>query len=99
MCAQMELVAEQCPRQAHAVSPTASTPLQEPKPDAGTRPQHGPHANGNHNEHPAPEVVLKEVEEDAVPPIGDECQLPLDFAQAYNITAIRVLTTSQAPAW
>jgi hypothetical protein len=48
----------------------------------------------NHNIDPA-----LDAEEDSVPPIGDECQLPCDFAQGYGITAIRVLTTFQAPAW
>jgi hypothetical protein len=49
---------------------------------------------------PSPhDVGVKEVEEDSVPPIGDECQLPVDFAQAYGINSIRVLTTSQAPTW
>jgi hypothetical protein len=91
MCAQLEPDAEPCQRQARAVPLSASTPPQDPTSDAGARSQHGSYANDYHNDNPAPE--------ESVPPIGDECQLPLDFAQAYGITAIRVLTTSQAPAW
>jgi hypothetical protein len=34
-----------------------------------------------------------------VPPVGDECQLPGDFAESYGITSTQVLTTSEAPAW
>jgi hypothetical protein len=91
MRAQVEPDARHCPRQARVASLAASTLLQEPEPDARARSQHGSYANDYHIDNPAPE--------DSVPPIGDECQLPLDFAQAYGITAIRVLTTSQAPTW
>jgi hypothetical protein len=64
-------------------------------PDAGLSFHPECHSDGTTNDtDPAPTP-----EEDAVPPIGDECQLPLEFAQDYGITAIRVLTTSQAPAW
>jgi hypothetical protein len=81
------------------MAPSAGAALLEPVADAGAIHQHGPHANGANSGTLAAEVAVKEAAEDAVPPIGDECQLPLDFAQDYGITAIRVLTTSQAPAW
>jgi hypothetical protein len=79
--------------------PSASVAPQEAVRGAGAVSQHQPNANGANIGDPAAEVAVKEAAEDAVPPIGDECQLPLDYAQSYGISAIRVLTTSQAPAW
>jgi hypothetical protein len=78
---------------------SVSAAPQEPVTDVGAKSQHEPCNNGANSGDLAAEVAVKEAGEDAVPPIGDECQLPLDFAQDYGITAIRVLTTSQAPAW
>jgi hypothetical protein len=81
-----------------ALSTTVSTSSQGPEPDTCTRSQHGSYAHDSHAQHAAQEEMMV-VEDDVLPPIGDECQLPFDFAQAYGITSIRVLTTSQAPAW
>jgi hypothetical protein len=34
-----------------------------------------------------------------LPPAGDECRLPPDFAGSYGIRSTSILTTRQAPAW